>query len=207
MPRLIDDIRAGELVAPFFVGSSGIKNWRRVVAQLRPMLGNAELPVIPIDDVISFYYEGNDQETWNIDRDFPNLKPPHTQYWAEGRMPKRIISRQRGDSDVGALVPEGRMGFLVPALAPKNVVGRDIPANTSSILWMELFIDYGHGRIEGPHGSVFYPLNATGELTENPVMQSYVEPGHTEEMHSYMAWFYPVLLAISSRWPAAMRAV
>jgi hypothetical protein len=199
MSRLIDDIRAaGYFRAPWFVRGDCRKVWSKLAAQLWPIVASRELPVLSIDSETTYYFEGTDQENWNIRTDFPSLHPPYLMFWAEARIPKRIVSKVKGVTDLTTLVPHGRIGFLVTTVDRDDVQGEDIPENARSILWVELFLDYGGGHIDGPHGSIFMALDSGGGVIGAPHMHSLAGPEYAAIMKKYIVWLNPLLLSMSA---------
>jgi len=201
MPRLIDDIRAGEgLRAPWFVNKKA-EAWTKLAEMLGKVLlhPGPDLPVLLIDNVADYYYTASDQEHWSVDRDFPNLAPPFPAFWCEHKMPRTIHSKECGDTKMNPLIQHGRVGILVHGLTPEQFTAVDIPANGHWVLWCELFVDYGFRDrpIEGPHGSMFLCLDEQGAVIGAPWMQSYADAGYEDVMKSFMTWLHPTLLAIS----------
>ena len=168
--------------------------------QVAAMLEEPSLPVILADNVADYYFKDTGQEDWNIPQHFPNIAPPFTQFWVEHRMPTVIHSDKHGDTETHMV--NGRVGVLVTAAGPDQVkaVGGPIHPDTKWILMFELFLDYGRARpgIEGPQGSMFMQVDATGVLLERPWMQSFHGPGTPNEvMQSLITWTYPVLLTMT----------
>jgi hypothetical protein len=200
MPRLIDDLRAqAKLQKPWFVPPHRVEAWKKLALKLGEMICDPELPVILMDNVADYYYTGSDQEHWDLQDDFPNVAPPFDQFWIEHRMPRMIHSREKGDTDVTALIQHGRVGTLVTALDPANVTADNpLPREAKWILWCEIFIDYGLGGLpQGPHGSMFVAVTADGAVMERPWMQSFATEDFHDHMRAIMAWLHPVFLAIS----------
>lgn len=50
----------------------------------------ADLVCVDVTDVARWFYEENDQEVWNIPRDFPTIAPPWPDTWLEARTPRFI---------------------------------------------------------------------------------------------------------------------
>jgi hypothetical protein len=166
------------------------------------VLNEPTLPVILIDNVAEYYFTGNDQEYWSIDRDFPNLAPPFPIFWMEHKMVKTIHSRSAGTTDVSALIQDGRVGMLFGGSDPEQVqIVGTAPEGTRWILWMELWIDYGvisDHAAQGPHGMTFMPIDEQGRALTPPYMQTWVSRSEDEEqMKAIMTWYNPALLAIS----------
>ena len=55
-----------------------------------------DVPVIVGDAISEWYYNGTDQERWDLDRDFPGLIPPFPQFWIEWVRPSMVRSREFG---------------------------------------------------------------------------------------------------------------
>jgi hypothetical protein len=199
MSRLIDDLRApgAKLVMPYFVLPEKEHAWGQLAARLQELLMNPELPVLLIDPVADYYFS-SEQEFWDLRDDFPNLAPPYPAFWCECKMAKRIHSKEKGDSDLAAMVPHGRVGVLIHGVSPADVEGTGIPANARWILWCELYIDFGRRGItaDGPHGTVFVCVDANGAIVSLPQMQSFAGEEHAPIMKSYITWLYPAFLAI-----------
>jgi hypothetical protein len=201
MPRLIDDLRArsARLAMPFFVPPDKADAWQAIAKHTHDIIMTPDLPVLLIDNVAEYYYT-SEQEYWDLRDDFPNLAPPYPAFWCEHKMVKRIHSKECGDTDVGALVPNGRIGMLINGLDPAQCKAEGMPENARWILWCELFIDYGLLRnvtATGPHGSTFLCIDAEGVIIERPWMQSFASNQDAEAMKNYMTWFNPAFLAIS----------
>jgi len=200
MARLIDDIRRiGRLTMPWFISPRKHEAWKKHAAQLLELIRTDEsIPVILIDNVSAYYYEGTDQENWDLTVHFPNLAPPFPMFWIEHRMPKRIHS-EIGDQDVNRLCLNGRTGFLIFGSVVEDVKGEGIPENAKWVVSCEHLIDYGVSRdeITGPHGSIHLALDAEGRLLERPFMQTLADPVHNDHMVHHMGWLNPALLAIS----------
>jgi len=201
MARLIDELRATRAFQmPVWVAPEYEAAWKRDAARLMPLLDNPELPVLLIDNVADYYYHGSDQEYWDLKRDFPNLAPPYPAFWAEHRMVSHIYSKEKGTSDVAGLIgTRGRIGTLVHAIDADQVQADEMPEGTRWVLWGELFIDYAlskHDRCNGPHGSMFFCVDAEGRLLERPWMQGYARQEDAQSMRALMSWLHPALLAV-----------
>lgn len=201
MARLIDDLRASNhIVMPHFVAPWLVSKWDAYARRVMELFRNPDIPVLLIDNVAKYYYEGTDQEFWSLDKDFPNVAPPYPQFWMEHRLPRQIVSKTEGVTDVSQWTPNGRVGLLFSALDPaEQKIDGETPAGTKWILWMELFVDYGSSMtgIQGPHGATFVCVDAEGRVLAVPWMQSYAEPGLEKLMKSVMSWLHPGFLAIS----------
>jgi len=200
MPRLIDDIRAsGKLQKPWFVPPERETDWAAHTRRVAEILQDPGMPVLLIDNVADYYYRATDQEYWDFTRDFPNLAPPFERFWAEHKLPRMIHSKEHGDTDVGSVCPNGRVGMLLTSLTPDQVKGEGIPAGTRWILWAEIFVDYGmRGRlIEAGHGAMFLAIDGEGKLLDRPWSQTYTRPEHHEVIKSFITWLHPALLAVS----------
>lgn len=199
MARLIDDLRStGKVEMPWFVQPQMQASWTDHANKILGMLREGSLPVLLIDNVSDYFYTHSDQEVWDYRKDFPNLAPPFDACWFEHRMPSKIHSKTKGDTDCTRWVQGGRTGCLMVAVDPKDTKGEGIPANVKWILWFEVFIDYNlHGRFpQGPHGSIFYAIDAGGALVETPWMQTYCHPSQNEVIKNFMTWLFPALLTI-----------
>lgn len=201
MPRLIDDLRApmARWAKPQFIPEGEKEDeWMKITRAVRQMLVEPSLPVILIDNVAEYYYT-SEQEYWDLSVDFPNLAPPYPMFWCEHKLLKKIHSKEKGDTDVGSLVPNGRAGMLINALDPEKCKGIGIPPGTKWILWAELWIDYGWRDCTamGPHGSIFFCVDAEGKILETPWIQSLAGPRDVSLMKSLITWIHPALLAVS----------
>jgi hypothetical protein len=198
LARLIDDIRvSGKLGMPWCVCAPKVGKWEAHTQRVWDIL-RADMPIIKIDNVADYYFTASDQEHWDLINDFPNLAPPFELAWFEHRMPKVIHSREKGDSDVAALTPHGRVGMLMMGTERKDVVGENIPDNLRWALTFELFIDYGDRLgVQGPHGSIHFGIDAEGVLIDRPFMQTFSAPHYNEMMRHFITWTHPALLAIS----------
>jgi hypothetical protein len=198
MPRLIDDLRAPEarLNMPFFVSKRN--EWADLANRLHELLMDPALPVLLIDNVADYYYAA-EQEHWDLRKDFPNLAPPYPAFWCECRTPRKIHSKECGDSDLSNVLPHGRVGILIHGIPREDAVGEGIPDNVRWLLWCELYIDYGRRGIaaDGPHGSMFLCVDAEGIIVDRPWMQSLARESDTDVMKSLMVWLYPAFLTIS----------
>jgi len=201
MGRFIDAIRAaGRSWEPWFIERAQRSTWEEHAVRLWPILLDPQLPVLLIDSVASYYFQ-SDQEFWNVEKDFPNIAPPLPEFWVEFRIPEKIRSLQRGVADVTKLIKRGHVGLLVHGVDPADCKGEGIPANVRSILWFELFMDYGRGDmppVVGPHGSMFLAVDGKGAAVGVPWIQAPVAKGpHDAHMKMLLTWISPVLLAIS----------
>lgn len=199
MPRLIDDLRAktARIEKPHFVPERLIGEWQKIVQRTHQTLAWPELPVLLIDNVADYFYS-SEQEYWDLRDHFPNLAPPYPVFWAEHRMVTKIHSAECGDTNIGALVPRGRIGMLIHGIDPKDARG-EIPENTRWVLWCELFVDYNQPGVTamGPHGSVFLCLDEHGVIIERPWMQTLADEMDAHIMRGYMTFFNPCFLAMS----------
>jgi hypothetical protein len=202
MPRLIDTIRTGRAFQlPVWVAPEHKAAWAKQVQNLMPLLEDPNLPVVLIDNVADYYYT-SDQEYWDLKVDFPNLAPPWPAFWAEHKLATRIHSKEKGDTDITHLIgSNGRLGTLVHALDPAQCTGEgELPAGTKWVLWCELFVDYGMSKFDrptGPHGSVFFCVDADGHMLDRPWMQGFASNEDVGTMRALMTWFHPTLLAVS----------
>jgi hypothetical protein len=204
MPRLIDDIRrGGRLGMPIFVAPDKETAWSEYARRSFGLLENPRLPVLVIDNVAEYLYNGTDQEYWSLERDFPNLAPPFPMFWCEHRLVRMIHSKTHGDTDVSGWLPQGgRAGMFFVAVAREDAQGEGIPENARWLLWCDLYVDY-HKRdvvADGPHGSTFVAIDAEGRAIGNPWMQAYCAPDDefsVNMMKNVMTWFNPAFLAIS----------
>lgn len=198
--RLIDDLRApsARLAKPHFVPPDKEQAWASIAKHTHNIIMSPDLPVILMDNVSKYFYE-SEQEYWDLRDDFPNLAPPYPAFWCECKMVKTIHSKEKGDTDVAALVPHGRLGVLIHGIDPASCKGEGIPANARWILWCELFIDYGQRGIAatGPHGSTFLCVDGEGAIIERPWMQSLADENDADIMKGYMTFFNPAFLAMS----------
>jgi hypothetical protein len=223
MARMIDQIRAGGgLAAPWLVHPSMGEEWRRHASFVVQGLRSPALPVVVIDNVAEYYYQGSDQEHWDFRKDFPNMAPPWPTFWCEHKMARKVHSKERGDTDMSDFIgPNARVGVLVHAADPKNVtlagkVPDAIAQQGKWFLWIELFLAYDYiggpsWRVEGmrkenvvaegPHGSIFMVIDERGALVEKPWMQSHLPQDADERdknvLKSFTQWLHPTFLAIS----------
>jgi hypothetical protein len=200
MARLIDELRArGDLACPASVEARYRGAWARMAAHVMELVRDPALPVMEIDDVADYYYVGSSQEHWDLRRDFPGLVPPYPLFWVEHHLPQHMRSAECGSTDLSGLIgPDARLGVLVAGVDRDGATGRDIPAATRWILWCELVVDYDleDHVIEGPHGSVFLPIDSEGTVLEPPSLQVFcTDP--KEVIVSMLTWYHPTFLAIS----------
>ena len=200
MPRFIDDIRCGKLAMPWFVAPGKVRDWAAHTGRVMDLLRtDTQLPVLLIDNVSEYYYQ-SDQEYWDLGRDFPNMAPPFQSWWSEHKIPPRIHSKEKGDTELHPGVRHGRVGILTIAIDAQNEArGEGIPANAKWILWSELFVDLGANEYtaQGTNGQIFLAIDEQGALIDRPWMQSFDGGLYTEVMRSYMTWLHPMLLAVS----------
>ena len=184
---------------PLFVQRGKEHAWSDYALRVMPLLENGALPVLLIDNVADYYYQQTDQEYWALDKDFPNIAPPFDQFWVEYKLPRMIHSKDKGDTDLSdiGMGSHACAGFLLTAIPPEQIVAQDVPPETKWVLWIETWIDYGTGNINGPHGACFLPISAEGRALACISMRSYAPLEFEELMKSIMAWFNPVFLAIS----------
>jgi hypothetical protein len=201
MPRLIDDIRAPEakIAAPLFVRRDREDAWEKILMHTIPMIRSRDLPVLLIDNVAEYYYTC-EQEYWDLSVHFPNLAPPYPCFWAEHKLPRKIHSKECGDTETGIVTSNGRSGCLVTSLDPAKCNVPGVPENAKWILWCELFADYGMDRsitAQGPHGSMFIAVDAEGRIVGNPWIHSLAPDSAAEIMRGFMTWLNPTFLAVS----------
>jgi hypothetical protein len=83
-----------------------------------------EAMVIDATNVSDYYFQGTDQETWNLGTDFPNVAPPFETFYLEFRAPHEMVSRDLGITPWpkelpirwGVLCLSGEMSGLFPDL-------------------------------------------------------------------------------------------
>jgi hypothetical protein len=198
MGRLIDDIRhTSRIVPPHYLDPLKRRGWSEHVSRILGLV-RSEIPVLLIDNVSEYYWTGSGQEHWDLRDHFPNLAPPYGLFWAEHKFPKVIHSDQKGDTDVTAVCPHGRSGWLIMASKREDVTGSGIPDNVAWILGCEHFTDFGIRRdeVQGPDGTLLIAVDAQGRIVETPWMQSYTLPEANHYVQLGMAWVHPVLLSI-----------
>lgn len=202
MSRLIDDVRRIKRVyAPWYIAEHKLSAWTEHMQRVITILRDPSIPVIVIDNVASYYYEATGQETWDLRAHFPNCAPPYPLCWFEHKMPRTIHSDECGDTDVAALVPHGRVGWLIIGADRSDVVGRDIPDAARWLICAEQFVDYGNARgrdvIDGSPGTIMLAIDEHGAVIDRPCCQSYCIPDAEDAVRHAIAWLHPVLLAIS----------
>jgi hypothetical protein len=201
MSRFIDDLRRKDahIAKPWWVAPRNEQWWKEHVTAVIGLLDNRELPVLLIDNVADYYFTC-DQEHWDIQKDFPNLAPPFPRFWLEHKLPRKIHSAEKGDTDVASFV-QGRVGILMTAVQAQDEHGNKIvPDDARWMYYCELFVDYGiHGvTAYGGHGAIWMPVDADGRCTEPPGMLSFAEDERENPvMQAIMSWIKPALLAIS----------
>jgi hypothetical protein len=57
--------------------------------------------LIDATPVSDYMLKGSDQEDWRVDRDFPHIAPPYSQFFLEFTAPDKIISKEHGESAWG----------------------------------------------------------------------------------------------------------
>lgn len=55
-----------------------------------------EPQIIVADNVSNYYWQGTDQEFWDLDVDFANIAPPFRNFLIDWRAPSRIVSSETG---------------------------------------------------------------------------------------------------------------
>jgi len=139
MSRFIDDLRAdSRLERPESVPVTS-PHWLKARESFTTAL-MGDLPIFLIDNIADYIY-GGEEIKWDIVRDFPNLAPPYTQFWAEFRKPP-------WGKFLPVASPRSRFGFLITALDPAALVGHyaetQAPsAETRWILQCELCLSFG----------------------------------------------------------------
>jgi hypothetical protein len=205
MPRLIDDIRStGKLYKPWFVAPAKEQAWTEHTAKVAKLLQDPDLPVLLIDNVSEYYYNGTDQEQWDLRDHFPNLAPPYPIFWCEHKLARHIHSKECGDKDLtGMFGSHARTGVLVTSLDPAergSIIATGIPENAKWVLWCELIIDYGFEsgfHPQGSHSPMFLCIDAEGAVIDQPWMQSFSGGAYHDVMRSFVIWLHPTLLAVS----------
>jgi hypothetical protein len=139
------------------------------------------------------YFSESDQEYWDLTKDFHSLEPPSPLAWFEYRMPRVIRSRVHGDTDLASIV-EGRVGLLMIGSKREDVVGEGIPPEVRWVLTFELFLDYGGGNIQGPHGAIHLAVDAAGRIVDHPWMQMFTAESSAGIL-DLIAFTHPALLA------------
>lgn len=209
MGRFIDDIRrVKRFSVPWFIQDTKLAIWADHTARVASILREeASLPVILADNVAQYYWEASGQEYWDLTKDFPNLAPPYPMFWIEHKFPKKIHSDEKGDVDMAAKVPNGRVGaLLIGSLAEfwrepdskqkYNLLGT-IPEAAHWILIAELFIDYGfRGDVDGPVASFMLAVDQEGQTVEAPQVHTYSASEHNNILQSMMTWLHPALLTM-----------
>lgn len=200
MARFLDDIRAaGAFRQPWFIPPEKERAWALYAKAMWERISAPDLPVLLIDNVAEYYFEGTDQEYWSLDKDFPNLAPPWPMFWAEHKIAKTIHSTE-GDTDTTRLLQNGRVGALFCSADPEGVTVADgeLPAGTRWVLMCDMWIDYGTREpAQGPGGAVFLCIDDAGRALAKPWMQSFARAEHEEQMRLSIGWFNPAFLAIS----------
>ena len=201
MPRLIDDLRAsGRVMMPYFVLPRQRAKWTEYAQHLANMGGDPDMPVLLLDNVAQYFYNGTDQEYWDVAKDFPNIAPPFPRFWCEWKMVTHIRSKAAGDTDLSWILPQGgRVGQLFTVIDPKDAVGHDIPENARWLYWMDMWIDYSRpdAVADGPHGATWVAVDAEGRVIGNPWIQAWGDEASHEVMKNIMSWYNPAFLAIS----------
>ena len=206
MPRLIDALREKEcrLQKPWCVAPHYEQKWAAHGRVLWPFLEPSGLPVILIDNVASYMLTGTDQEYWDLEKHFPNMSPPFSACWFEYKMPTKVHSKERGDTDLSNVIPHGRCGLLMFApgrdevtLAPDS--DDELPESVKWVLTFEMFLDLGERNCtaQGPHGTWFVFIDAEGQIVNTPLFQGFHEPEQTQVVQDMMTFIHPALLAIS----------
>jgi hypothetical protein len=197
--RLIDDLRATPtLLTPWWIGDRFLERFNTHARRIMQMIHAPDIPVLLIDNVADYYFNGTDQEFWDLTRDFPNLAPPYEVFWTEHKLPRAITSREYGKTNVsGHTGPKARMGVLWMAATQWSAEG-DAPENTKWVICAELFMDYDlyDTPVEGPAGTWVLTVDAEGRLLGTPHLQCFAD-GNEEHLRAYLTWLHPALLAVS----------
>jgi hypothetical protein len=173
------------------------EDWAKHTARVVEILQEPDLPVFAIDPVAHAYFEGSEQEYWNLEYDFPPLIPPCELAWFEYALPRRIRSAVKGDSWIGGLHhSSGRVGLLMIGRARERVKGEGLPPEVRWVLTFELFIDYGGGNIQGSHGSIHIAADEAGAIVGSPWIQTFA-PDCGAHVISLITFTHPALLAFS----------
>ena len=150
-----------------------------------------EMTSIVTDNVTKYYYEGNDQEYWDLRKDFPNVAPPFQAMFLDTCRPEKIVSKEVGittsmnrfPSRWGAFFlssdirkdPEFREQFLkiVREGAMNNQQGMEVADawDGDKVRWLYfslLFMysqESGFKHVAGPVGSLMLSVDEDGLIT------------------------------------------
>lgn len=94
--------------------------------------------VFKIDNVVDYYFQGTEKETWDILNDFPNLAPPFKNFFIESKTPKYIKSEKTGFTDIRTLSKLFPMGLRTKSFGIHIIVddAQDISKETKCQLEM-----------------------------------------------------------------------
>lgn len=200
MPRLIDKIRAEKgFGMPAYVGAAAQNDWDDYTRMLCKFLDEPDLPVVLIDNVAEYFYVRNDQEDWDLARDFPNMAPPFPIFWSEHRMPTSIFSNKHGVTDCSEFRGY-RVGILSIAARPEEVGGDNIPENAHWVIWCDIFLEKpGMAGVLGPYAPIFLAIDSAGALIGTPTLQPFgkLSEYDAEQVRGFTVYLYPHMLAVS----------
>jgi hypothetical protein len=213
--KLIDRLRTTDKFGvPPHITDDFYSRWSSHAREVKQALDDPQLPIITADNVAEYYYQGTDQEYWDLRQDFPNLAPPFSVFWIEHKMQTRIHSKEKGDTDMGHLgMREPRSGFLFGALKADartewGSLNGTFPEGTHWLCGIEMFTYWGlrekGDAPEGPTGTFFLYLDKAGRAIDVPQLALYTnaqalenDPQMVEVLKHLMQWAHPALLTIS----------
>lgn len=154
-------------------------------------LENAE--IILIDNVAKYFYE-SEQDTWKIEKEFPNLAPPFDNFWMEYQMPYlgvHLDGEYHDITDAKGI----RIGVLFTSADSKE---RGLPAtwlyNSTLVIGNEKGISdkyFQYGFLVKEDGSLYVPFGGN-------YLAMFCEKREDSETYEYMFTnVFPMLLAIS----------
>jgi hypothetical protein len=119
--RLADRLRVNAPIAtfdPIALSEENAAAMQRICFKVTEALARG-VPIIVGDNISEYYYNGTDKEDWFVDRDFPCLVPPFSEFWVEWTQPSQIRSEIHGISS-----PESSAfpltGFLCTVKSPQD---------------------------------------------------------------------------------------
>jgi hypothetical protein len=95
MSRMIDRMLAHGFDPPAHIDPAFLPSFPARRKLILNVLETSEHFVV--DNVCRYFYEGTDQEHWDLRKDFPNFAPPFPSFFMEMREPHRIVSRIDGE--------------------------------------------------------------------------------------------------------------
>lgn len=149
------------------------------------MLEDANPTVINVDNVAKYFYEGTDQEVWDLCVDFPNVAPPWPAMFIEYRAPSHILSRETGVTPFKKSAMGSTFAVLLQSAKTPEALGRApelvnlLPARIlAEAEWVSqalTFVEFSKGDIS-VLGSTFWFVRKDGTV---------IDPGEGKWLHTF----------------------